>query len=287
MPRPPDPDAGAAGVPVACAPGVPVACAAGVPVIDAACNPVGSAEGAHVTGAARIPDAGTAPGLLARARRVARDAWRAPDRLLHAHRREATLARLHRGPTPRRILFICHGNIFRSPFAEHLAAARLPPALRGRVDVASAGFVGPGRPSPTEAVEAARLWGIDLAPHRSRRLTAEEASRAGLVVVMDPRQRRGVRRLGCPARNALVLGDLDPDPVATREIVDPFGRPAIVLLESYRRIARCVDALLRALAAADGARAGRRAGRSDRTARDPDLASAGIQPRHTRTGGAL
>lgn len=203
-------------------------------------------------GTAHAPEPATGPesppGLHARVRRVARDAWRMPDRLLHARRRAALLARLGRAGPPCRILFVCHGNIIRSPFAEHLARARVPAALRHEIDFASAGFIGPGRPSPPEAIEAARLWGIDLSPHRSRVLTREEVSRAELVFVVEPRQRHAVRRLGCPARRVLLLGDLDPEPVATREIVDPFGRPGTVLLDSYRRIVRCVDALLRALA---------------------------------------
>ncbi len=233
----------------------------------------GAAQGtAHGTGRGtaprRAPGTGldTAPGLRVRARRIARDAWRMPDRLLHARRRAALLSRLGRGAPPGRILFVCHGNIIRSPFAEHLARARAPSVLDGRIDFASAGFIGPGRPSPPEALEAARLWGIDLSPHRSRLLSRDEVSRAGLVFVVEPRQRHAVRRLGCPASRVLLLGDLDPEPVATREIVDPFGRPGAVLLESYRRIVRCVDALLGALATGAGGTAETPAGPTHRAA---------------------
>ncbi len=257
-----------------------------MPAGGASAVPVASAAGAPARGGTGIPIAGATDGLRARARSLARDARRAPDRLLHARRREATLARLRRGPTPRRILFICHGNIFRSPFAERLAAAWLPPVLRGRIDISSAGFVGPGRPPPPEAIEAALLWGIDLAAHRSRRLTMEEASRAGLVVVVEPRQRRSVRRLGCPARNVVVLGDLDPEPIVSREIIDPYGRPPVVLLESYRRIVRCVDALLGALEAGATAQPGRLAGRFDRAAPGADPASPRTRPHRAHTGGA-
>ncbi|HEX6938525.1 MAG TPA: hypothetical protein VF158_03875 [Longimicrobiales bacterium] len=181
------------------------------------------------------------------ARRLAHALRHAPDRLLHARRRARALARLRGGPLPHRVLFVCHGNIIRSPFAERLAAATLPDALRTRIEFRSAGFLDPGRPSPPEAIEAAALWGIDLAPHRSRRLTSTELRRATLVVVVEPRQRRPLLRRGCPAGKLLVLGDLDPAPVDDRTIPDPFDRPAIVFLESYRRIERCVAALLAAI----------------------------------------
>jgi protein-tyrosine phosphatase len=209
-------------------------------------------------------------GLRARARRMVRDAWRAPDRLMHAHRRATLLARLRESAPPRRILFVCHGNIIRSPFAEHLARAWLPPPLRGKIEFASAGFIGPGRPPPPEAIETALLWDIDLSSHRSRLLSVEELAYADLVLVVEPRQRRAVQRLGCPACRIALLGDLDPQPVASREIVDPFGRPGVVLLESYRRIVRCVDALLSVLAAAQRAPAGRHAGPPLRAALEPE-----------------
>src|SRR5690606_26565749 len=168
------------------------------------------------------PCPGTVMGLRARARRMVRDAWRAPDRLMHAHRRATLLARLRESAPPRRILFVCHGNIIRSPFAEHLARAWLPPPLRGKIEFASAGFIGPGRPPPPEAIETALLWDIDLSSHRSRLLSVEELAYADLVLVVEPRQRRAVQRLGCPACRIALLGDLDPQPVASPEIVDPF-----------------------------------------------------------------
>ncbi|HEX7120395.1 MAG TPA: hypothetical protein VF212_16495 [Longimicrobiales bacterium] len=167
--------------------------------------------------------------------------------MLHARRRAAALARLRARAVPRSVLFICHGNIIRSPFAERLAATALPPALRGRVDLGSAGFVGPGRPSPRAAVEAAARWGVDLSAHRSRRVTVEDLRRAELVVVVEPRQLRPLLRLGCPAAKLLVLGDLDPAPIDTRSIPDPFDRTESVFIESYRRIHRCLHALLGAV----------------------------------------
>jgi hypothetical protein len=44
----------------------------------------------------------------------------------------------------------------------------------------------------------------------------------------------------------LILGDLDPEPVETRGIVDPYGRDAGVLAASFARIERCTGVLARA-----------------------------------------
>jgi hypothetical protein len=42
-----------------------------------------------------------------------------------------------------------------------------------------------------------------------------------------------------------VLGDLDPLPIATRTITDPWGRTADVFDLVFDRIDRCVDELVR------------------------------------------
>src|SRR5690606_14461357 len=80
-----------------------------------------------------------------------------------------------------RVVFLCHGNICRSPFAEALAARAL-----GTERVRSTGtHPRAGRPSPEHIVAAARAHDIDLAAHRSQ-VFDPAAMRAGdLLVVMD------------------------------------------------------------------------------------------------------
>src|SRR5438128_12633633 len=128
---------------------------------------------------AERPD-GARPGSLPPAVRALRHA---PARIFHPLRRRAAAARLARRGLPASILFVCHGNICRSP----LAAALLRRALsRQEVAVASAGFSDPGRPAPAEAVAAASRYGVDLSAHRSQLLTPDRARGADLVVAMDP-----------------------------------------------------------------------------------------------------
>jgi protein-tyrosine-phosphatase len=169
----------------------------------------------------------------------------APDRLLHPLRRRRALAALQRRPAPAALLIVCHGNICRSPFAAARLAGYLVPA---GVRVSSAGFIGPNRACPPEAVTAAARRGVDLAAHRSHLLTADAARRADLIVVMDPAQGRAIReRFGCLLRDILVLGDLDPAPLVTRTIHDPVDQGLEVFEQSYARIERCVAALVGAL----------------------------------------
>src|SRR5690606_1696578 len=111
----------------------------------------------------------------------------------------------------RSVVFVCHGNIYRSPFAEYLFRKLLPPSLAASVQVSSAGFVGPGRSSPEGAVALASRRGIDLAAHRASRITPGRISDDTLVVVVEPRQERSIRMLTLRG-TVIVLGDLDPEP---------------------------------------------------------------------------
>lgn len=144
-----------------------------------------------------------------------------------------------------RVLFVCHGNIYRSPYAEAAFVSHLLPPMRERVVAVSAGFVGPGRPAPTESVELARRQGLDLTAHRSQLLTPALVKESDLVVVMSANQEEEIcRRFSYPRRRVLVLGDLDPDPIETRDVADPWNQPVEVLVASAARVTRCTRELV-------------------------------------------
>jgi protein-tyrosine-phosphatase len=171
------------------------------------------------------------------------------ERVLHPLRRTLARRRLARPRPPDVILVLCYGNICRSPYA----ASFLARVLRDRgveTEVSQGGFFGPDRPAHATAITVARDRGIDLESHRSRMVTAAEARRAGLVIVMEWGQARRVEtEFGVRTDRILILGDLDPDPVATRRIPDPYGHAPEVFRETYDRIDRCVRALVGAISA--------------------------------------
>ncbi|MBW8823485.1 MAG: ATP-grasp domain-containing protein [Xanthomonadales bacterium] len=81
----------------------------------------------------------------------------------------------------RNLLFLCYGNICRSPFAERLAQRSMP-----ALDVTSAGFhPRSGRASPAHVVHAARVHAIDLTDWSSREVTGRMVADADCIVVMD------------------------------------------------------------------------------------------------------
>lgn len=143
----------------------------------------------------------------------------------------------------RSVLFVCYGNICRSPYAA-AAYARLAGEAGGAVRVTSAGFIGPGRPSPPEAQTVAARRGLDLAAQRSRLITEPLVRDHDLIVVMERAQAAALARTFGRDRGVLVLGDLDPEPIDTRTILDPYGRTEDEFEAVYARIDRCVRSLL-------------------------------------------
>ena len=177
----------------------------------------------------------------------------AAQRALHPGRRRRARERLRGLGKVERVLFVCHGNIYRSPFAEGAFLHLLPRTLRGRIAVASAGFVGPGRPAPPESVTLAASQGFDLTEHRSQLLTPAMVKESDLVVVMSAAQEQEIcRRFSYPRRRVLVLGDLDPWKIDTRDVADPWNQPTRVLESSAARVTRCTRELVAELSATLG-----------------------------------
>lgn len=189
------------------------------------------------------------------ARRLLERLRRLPDRMRHNRRRAEVTREIGRW-TLRSVLFVCHGNVCRSPFAAAAFQRALPAELRRRVRVKSLGFVEPGRPSPERAIAVAARRGIDLTAHRSALLSREVARSSDLVVVMSPEQAAAVRAGFTRDSLVIVLGDLDPLPIESRTIRDPWGCGDDVFMSSFARIERCVQALASAVAAGDASERG-------------------------------
>jgi protein-tyrosine-phosphatase len=174
-----------------------------------------------------------------------------PDQLLHPLRGLAVWRNIHRHGVPRSVLFVCQGNVCRSPFAAAAFARALPALLDGTVSTTSAGFIGPGRTPPESALSAALRRDIDLSAHRSELIRPDAARAADIVVVMSAEQAMAMRfRFAVLRATVVVLGDLDPWPITGRTIRDPWNGGAAMFDEVYARIDRCVRELARLVAEA-------------------------------------
>lgn len=193
----------------------------------------GLGEWREIAGAAARRLTGALPGATARRGRRAR----------------ARVAALHKAAAPARIVFVCQGNICRSPFAAALLRARLGDA---GIAIASAGMMPqPGRATPRCGIAAAAAHGIDLAPHRSVWLRRAMAEAAALLIVFDEPTRNAVLdRYPDLGAAPVCLGDL----AGVGEIADPIDGGPAEFARIYGQIALAIDELAALLAAPPPAR---------------------------------
>ena len=127
------------------------------------------------------------------------------------------------------ILFVCLGNICRSPLAE--GALRAEAQRRGLdliIDSAGTGDWHAGEPPDERAVAVAARHGVDIKPLRARQVTRADFTRFDHIVALDHDNLTNLRRLA-PANATAKLGLL-LDHVPGREgqaVADPwFGDAA-------------------------------------------------------------
>lgn len=147
------------------------------------------------------------------------------------------------------LLFVCKGNICRSPFAEAMARREMPEGLP--IACRSAGIeVGKPAPCPSETVAAATRFGIDLSGHRSRRIDAGLVAGADMVLAMEARQAARLRKAFPEHRGKIFLLPLFEEKPAARHdpdrllnIHDPYGRPIGDFIECFERIDACIKGI--------------------------------------------
>lgn len=143
------------------------------------------------------------------------------------------------------VLFICLGNICRSPLAEgvfgHLAAER---GVADAFIIDSAGTSGyhTGEPADTRMHAIAELHGVTLTS-RSRKVTRDDFERFDHLVCMDDANHQSLLAMGAPAGKVRALLSVLPGE-ALHEVPDPYygGHDGFHVV--YRLVHGACEALL-------------------------------------------
>jgi len=125
-----------------------------------------------------------------------------------------------------KVLFVCMGNICRSPTAQGVFRYLVAEAgLEARIEIDSAGTHGyhVGEPPDERATETALARGVDIGDLRARRAEPEDFLYYDYILAMDQDNYHSLARI-CPRgmeRKLLLLMDYAPD-LRRREVPDPY-----------------------------------------------------------------
>lgn len=122
----------------------------------------------------------------------------------------------------RHLVFVCWGNICRSPMAERVARRAIAES-GADVTVESFGISDEesGNPIDRRAVKILSGAGYDTGGHRARRVARADLESADLVVAVEPFQVDRLKRLA-PDANIRLLNDFNPAMEPGTPLVDPW-----------------------------------------------------------------
>jgi protein-tyrosine phosphatase len=137
----------------------------------------------------------------------------------------------------KRLVFVCQGNICRSPYAHYLA-------LQHTKDVASLGYAtATGQPAYPLAIKVAKSRGIDLSAHRTTDISDFNFAKGDLLLVMEDRHLVKVQQKALQHQAQVALLGLWASPTAAL-LYDPHSLSEPYFHSCYQRIESAVSALV-------------------------------------------
>jgi protein-tyrosine phosphatase len=166
---------------------------------------------------------------------------------------------MQRDLPPTRILFLCLGNICRSPAAEgiflHRARER---GVLGHYVVDSAGlgaWHAGERPDPRTLAEATRR-GVDV-PSVARQITARDFEEQDVIVYMDALNHASLSKRGAPSEKLRAMLSFHPEAMAD-DVADPYEHGPEAFVRMFDELEHAVEGMLDELEADRAARVGKR-----------------------------
>jgi protein-tyrosine phosphatase len=150
------------------------------------------------------------------------------------------------------ILFVCLGNICRSPLAEGVfrnVVTKRGTASGFHIDSAGTGAWHQGSAPDPRSIQVAARHGIDIVMQRARRVRVEDFSRFDLILGMDVSNVEALREAAPAATRDRIHLFLDYATGKSAEVPDPYYGGPDGFLSVYRMIREASELLADRLAA--------------------------------------
>ncbi|MDD5358709.1 MAG: low molecular weight phosphotyrosine protein phosphatase [Sulfurovaceae bacterium] len=141
-----------------------------------------------------------------------------------------------------KILFVCLGNICRSPIAEGIAKDIIKQnSLNIHIDSAGTSSWHIGEMPCSNSIRVANLNGVDISHFRARQVTKNDLKEFDFIVGLDKSNIEDLRSIGC--ENPLLLGDFGFD---GNDVPDPYFFDGFDGFDKvYNMIKICTDNLIK------------------------------------------
>jgi protein-tyrosine phosphatase len=156
-------------------------------------------------------------------------------------------------PGSRSFVFVCFGNLMRSPMAELMLRKSVASVSLPDIQITSAGLHAvAGTPAHPWALRASAELGLPLDAHRARCLTSEMISDADAIFAMDFQNKAELLAQYPESKDKiLMLSAYAPGADRCREIPDPYFSNLSATQQCYSVLQKCVKNLTATLLAGE------------------------------------
>ena len=142
------------------------------------------------------------------------------------------------------ILFVCTGNVCRSPMAEAIMRHQTRRQDGFRVISAGLGALD-GAPATDAAVEVMHEIGLDLTGFQSQSLTARLVQQADYIFTMTRQQQDAIQTFyPAAAEKVFIVREFEDGEIIGRDISDPIGQPVEIYRRTRDQIAKAIPSIL-------------------------------------------
>jgi len=148
---------------------------------------------------------------------------------------------------PVRVLFVCLGNICRSPLAEVVVRDRAEKRGLGELfhfESAGTGGWHIGHGADPRSAETANAYGLDLGRHRAQQVTSTMVGRWDWFVAMDGDNQIDLLNMGVSSDRLLLMRQFEPGHETAPDVPDPYYGGPDGFDKAFRMLADNADRLL-------------------------------------------